>query len=886
MKTPEKKTRLTKIADKLISRAYPSHKKETMLGDLDEGFQLHAQEKGKLRAKLWYLIQLVLVLLSSLYNSFYWGWPMIKNNLKIMYRNIQRNRVFSIINIFGLSVGFMCTILLYLFISDELSYDKFHKKLDSIYRLTSIFHNPDGSMRNISATVVLPHGPAMKEYFPEVKECVRIQSREFTFKYEKILENISVLNADEAFFEVFSFPLISGSPSTVLSQLNSVVFSAETAKQYFGNEDPTGKIITLIQSDYSQDFIVTGIAEETPPNSTISFNMVINFECQKLFGRRNALQQWWSWSSSMQTFIEIENGKSEQTVLDRYPGFAETYYSAAFERFKNNQFSPFSETDSTIAPMSFGLQRMQDMHLDRRASGSADLNSILILGGIALLILAVASINFVTLSIGNSTRRSTEVGIRKAVGADRKNLVRQFIMESICLTGIASLIGIIMAAILLPTFNTFSQKSLQITSIFSLFNVFVLATIVIIAGVIVGCYPALVMAAFRPAEILKGKVKLERNRFFTKSLITFQFVSAVFLLISTYFMGEQIKYMINIDHGFNKENVIIINTYNRPVNITDRLNKKIIERLSGQSGIINLCGTSTTFDRNNNTDIFIYDENQYDYSKLRIDYNYFKTLDIGFKEGRDFRPEMASDRNAVIVNETLVKKLGLTEPIGKELEVYYGGNASNASIIGVVEDSHVQKLDTIILPAIYFIEQTIGLKFIIVKTASNQLSDVLSVIKTVWNDVDPERPLQYSFLDDDIQNEYLEEKRWSSIVRFSSLLSIFIACMGMFGLSLITVTNRFKEIGIRKVHGASVCGIIALLSRDTLKWAVIANVIAWPAGYFAMAYWLQNFAYKIDISLSMFIPPAVITLAVVFFSTLYYTLKAAYANPVKILRYE
>ncbi len=790
---------------------------------------------------------------------------MFKNYLKIALRNFEKNKAISIINVFGLSIGITFSILVYLFIIDELSYDKFHKNADNIYRLIKNHHNPDGSIRGRSGEVVIPHGPAMEEYFTEVKNYSRVYPYEFTLKYKDSLENEKVTLVDKGFFEIFSFPLITGNGSTVLSELNSIVLSESYARKFFGSKNPIGETFTLILGDISNDFVVTGVAKDPPPNSTISFNALIKFENLKVFGQEERLSRWRGWSSSMQTYIEVENENSYDTIMHRYQAFANQYYG----------------TVDSQKQITFGLQNLKNIHLDPHPKGSADLTNIYILTSIVLMVLFIAIINFITLSVSSASQRSLEIGIRKVLGAEKKQLFRQFLGEFCFIAGTAMVLGIILSYLFLPAFNQLVDKSLSLKSLISFYNFSFLLMLTIIVGIGSGSYPALAISGFNPVEILKGKLKLKGKNIFTRSLITIQFSFSIFLIISTFILGSQINYMVSKDPGFNKEGVIVIDIQERGMNASERIYGQMREHLEQQSRIISISGASSSFAKQNYYTDIEYDGKKYFTNTMRVDFDYFKTLEMEIEKGRDFSRKFSTDRLKIIVNEALVKKYGIENPIGKSI-VY----KVPLEIIGVVKDAHNRVLKYEVAPAIYFLESRIRFNYILSRISNQDISSTLELIRLTWKEVQPDKPFIFSFLDEDYKGEYQNEKKWNAITKYSSFFAVLIACFGVFGLTMLNVNRKVKEIGIRKVHGASVTKIVALLSKESLKWVLFANLIAGPVAWYVMNKWLENIAYRISISPLFFIVSAVLIFLCVQMTVCLLTIKAATANPVDSLRYE
>jgi len=844
--------------------------------DIDEVYQYRTDRRPRWKAKAWYWFRVLESLPGIIMDKIYWRFIMFKNYLKITFRNLRRQKSHSAINIFGLSIGLACTILILLFVKDELSYDRFHENLHSIYRPLIRFHNPDGSVRWQGGAVHVPHGPALKEYFPEVKRYVRVFPQEFIVKIGNLIEEQEITMVDAEFFEMFSFPLVQGHAASVLSDYSSIVLSESYARKYFGSTDPIGKTMTLISGDYRNDFVVSGVAENPPPNSTVTFNLLINFESFRLFGGADRLTDWYSLRMAWKTYIQLFDGKTAEAVEERYPEFAKKYYAANFER---EIYKQFENSPENIDPMSFGLQRMRDIHFDPGATGNMSLLPVYILGGIAFIILFIAGINFVTLSIGNASKRFIELGIRKVVGAERRQLMQQYWSESVVLTGLSFVIGVGLACMFLPAFNRVTMKSLNAGAVFSPLNVGVLILLTLILGLSVGSYPAVVLSRFHPVDIFRGKMKISGKNFFTQFLVILQFALSVFLIISTIILGQQINFMVNQDLGFNKDNIIIVN------NIDGKIYDRLKNRLSNFSGIKGITGALASLD---GKDSYYYEFKYRDKEHEsvwfnRIDENYFETLEIDLLQGRDFSQEMQTDPLSVIVNETLIKRFEIVDPIGDTIEL----SGRFFPIIGVVDDYHTYGKGIEIKPAVHmFSSDHRFFTRMMIRVSSSEISGILAEIQSAWKELQIDKPFSYSFLDEVIGAQYLKEKRWNRIVGYSSVLAVLIACLGVFGLTSITISRRTKEIGIRKVHGASDFSVLMLLSRESVAWVLIANLIAWPVVAYAMHKWLHSFAYKIRLSPIIFLMAALFMLLVVLLTTWIQTIKVARANPVDSLRYE
>lgn len=865
---------LTKILKILLSR-------EVEFGaiyDYEEQYCFYYEDEGKFKATFWYLFQIILAIPKFINNTFYWGFVMLKNHLKVAFRSILRNKIYSLISILGLSIGLACAILVLIFMRSELSYDRFHKNADNIYRLTTIFHKPDGSVDWIKTSVLFPHVPEMKNFFPEVVNSVRVYPYNMAVRSEKIIENETVTLTDGSFFEIFTFPLIKGNLSTVLANINSVVLTQTWAKKYFGDENPIGKTLTITFGAYSNEFTVTGIAGELPDNSTIDFNILINFETLRLFGMENRLISWNGWSDSMKGYILVQNRASADKIMNWYPEFSRQYYSRIQDYMRTQGFEEGDE------PLTFGLQKLTDIHLDPTNSGSTDVLLMYVFpAGIAAVILIISCVNFITLSIGNANKRIREIGMRKVLGAQRKQLIKQFWSESIVMASLAILFGYFFTVLFLPIFNNLAQKSINITSLFSFSNILIFLSLGLIIGIIVGSYSGILMSGFKPAEIFRSKFKLSGKNIFTRILVTGQFALSVFLIVSTLILAGQINHLISNNLNFRKDNVVIIKTLTSDPEESLNMLNRYRNRLQAESGIINISAASVGLSNSRKTDWIIVNGERLDLDVSRVDYNFFRTMDIEIVEGRDFSRKHSTDNTSVIVNETLLKKLSIKDPVDKSFN--YWGNI-NFSIIGVIKDIPIVARTYEIASEIFFTNPVLPLKYIYVKISPQDITGTLEILNSAWRNAFPDKPFSYSFLDENLKNQYSTAIRYQNVFGYSSVPAIFIACLGVLGLTSIAISRRTKEIAVRKIHGASIFSIIKILSAESVKWVIFGNLIAWPAAWFFWHKFLQSFAQRVPITPLIFVFAAVVTLLLVVVTTFYHIIKAANANPVDSLRYE
>jgi len=588
---------------------------------------------------------------------------MFKNYLKIALRNLTKQKIYSVINILGLAVGLTGAILIFLFVRNELSYDRFHKNTENLHRVYVIWHAEDGSIDRTFRGVTMPMGPAMEEYFPEITHSIRVDSNNATIRAEGKLFSEKVTQVDKYFFQAFSFPLIAGNPSSVFSQANSLVLTENHARKYFGNINPIGKTLTLISGQEQSDFVVTGVSVQPPSNSTITFDILIDIES----GNRLQMNKMWqdNWGAfGWQTYVLLNDRDSMGSVLDKFPNFTSLYYAPLIEKVRSRQ-----DWKGKGSPLSFGLQPIARVHLDPYVTGSLNLSAIFILSGIAFIVLAIACINFMNLSISRASTRSLEVGMRKVLGAERRQLIHQFWGEFLIITGIAMVVGFVLAEILLPTFHRLSGRILSLREIFQPSNILILLALFIIVGIASGSYPALVMSRFRPVEILRGKLRIGGKKPLTRALVIIQFSLSIFLIIATIIMGRQIHFMLTADPGFNKEGVVIISAQEPEAEASNATLKLFRERLSQQPNIVSISGTSTKI---GNVGVYPFknDGREVEVYQNRVDYDFFKTMGIEVVQGRTFSSEFATDTDGVVVNEKLLKELGIEDPLGKPLKGY------------------------------------------------------------------------------------------------------------------------------------------------------------------------------------------------------------------------
>ncbi len=811
---------------------------------------------------------------------------MIKQYFKIAFRNLLKQKGLTTINILGLSIGLACFSLFLLYAVNEFSFDRFHKKADNIYRVYRWTEAMGEDKASGDTYMPMPLGPALKQDIPDVTGFVRMQEAwgENFAKVNGVVTRLAASFADPSFFTVFSFPFVKGNPATVLSDPRSLVLTEETAKKYFGSIDPIGKTIEIqLEKDF-EPFVVTGIVKNLPANSSIQFTSLGNFQFLLNTGQGKRSDNNW-FRSSFQTYVQLKEGSILPKDKKRLEVFRKKYYPN-----EESELRTAGYWKGKGVPVSFGFQSLKSIHTDTKVWGGSvepiEPKTVWILVAIAAGLLLIACINFTTLAIGRSAGRSKEIGIRKVVGGRRKELIAQFLLEALLLAIISTIIGLALGRLLLPYFNQLSGREL----VFSLTQypemTWLLAGLVLIVGVLAGSYPALVLSGFNPINVLKQKIKVGGSNLFTKSLVTFQFVISVGLIISTMVILQQLSYMRSKNPGFTKENVLVVDADGIDSKKVYPLFKEDAKKYPDVVGIASSelgLGEGTGWSRSG----FDYKGKHKDVYEYYIDPEYLSLMGIQLLAGRNFNSTIASDSvTSVIVNEEMVKDFGWTleSAVGQKLVGY--SERLIPEVIGVVKNFNYRPFREKVQPQLFHEFADYSPRKFFIRIKEGDPSTTLAKLQATWKSFVPDLPFRYSFLDEDIDRFYKSEEKWSNIVGWAGGISIFLACLGLLGLAALTVINRTKEIGIRKVLGASVSGIVGLVSRDFLKLVIIAFVIASPIAWYLMNQWLQDFAYRINITLWIFITAGAVAVLIALATVGIQAMKAAVSNPVKALRTE
>ncbi len=786
---------------------------------------------------------------------------MFKNYLNIALRKIRKHKGYSFINIVGLAIGVAACLLLFLWVQDELSYDRYHQNVDQIYRVVSQYES-EGRVRR-SARTPAPLGPALEREFQDVEKSVRFGRNGFVVSYQnkRFVENVYF--ADPEIFDVFTLPLIKGNPKTALKEPYSIVISEKMSQKYFGEDNPLGKIISLGEW---HDFRVSGVFREIPQNSHFRFLFLALFSDYA----SSHFDQWGI--SNYWTYILVSDNFSADIFEEKIPQFVQKYRG-------KESWAVYRST--------YPLQALKRIHLHSHLRGEIGANSsmgtLYIFSAIAVFILLIACLNYINLSTARYVTRTKEVGLRKVIGATRPQLIKQFLGETFLLSFIALPLSLMLAELFLPLFNSLSGKILSIHYFDNMLFLPGLAAIIVCVGFASGIFPAFFISALKPVTALRGRLRANsRGSALRKSLIVSQFSISILFIISTLIVFSQLNHMRNMNLGLDKEHVVTIPIYDK-----DALGKldAIKNEFLQNSSVLSVSVSDFSPGKSN-----MYQNYKYEGMRdgenpmirwLVVDHDFIRTFGIELVDGRDFSKRFPSDVNrAYILNQAAVKEIGWESPVGKELEIINRG-----PVIGVVKDFNFKPLHQKIEPVALYIYPKLY-QYISVRISPDSISSALTFLKNKWQELVPGQVFQYSFLDEDFDNLYRAEMRLGKIFTVVTCLAVFIACLGLFGLAAFESVQRTKEIGIRKVLGASVAGIVLLLSKDFSKWVLLANIVAWPVAYYAMNRWLQNFAYRINIGPWALILSAALAFAVALLTVSYQAVKAAFTDPVDTLRYE
>ena len=804
---------------------------------------------------------------------------MLKNYINIAFRNFFRNKSNTLINLFGLVIGLSVFFLILQYVTFELSYDSFNKNADRIYRVRNDRIYSDKHDKSAGCPPAL--GPTLKKDFPEVIESARFRVTDITYldAGKNIAENIEkVYYTEPSFLKIFTFPLDKGSSLTALNDPYNVMISESMSRKYFGGENSLNKEITLISEYGKHDYKVTGVFKDVPENSHIKFNMLISYKT--LTACNSDAEYYWGWNA-FNTYILLAPNADPKALEAKFPAMVEKYknYESSYKR-------------------QYLLQPVKDIHLyshlrfEPEVNGSAD--TVRFLSIIAVFVLILAWVNYINLSTSRSLTRAREVGIRKVLGSNRLQLIRQFMMESLLVNVLSLMLAIIICEIVLPFFNQLTGKPLTLDLLLSKW---ILILSVFAGGTILtGFYPAFIMSAFNPLTVLKTKSGRIYNKFnLRKALVIFQFAVSIVLIISTLIVYQQLSFMRSKDLGINIDQTLVVkaptgkdDSFAQVSNFKDAL--QAIPYIKSVSASASVPGKGYS---NASSGVRKYESNPEDGTQgffIDVDENYFKQFNVPLVAGRNFTRESRFN-NEIILNEEAVKVYGFKDPedaVGNKL-IFDGFDGQSIKIVGVTKDYHQESLKSSVLPVVF---NPIGAsdlnltKYFSLKVDKQNIQQTIMQVKKKWEEVFPGQPFEYEFLDEIFNAQYKSDLQFGEVFGLFTFLAIIISCLGLLGLASYTNLQRTKEIGIRKVIGASLNNILFMLVKDFTKWVLIANLFAWPVAYYMMDKWLQDFAYRIEMPLWVFVLSGSTALAIAVVTISWHAIKAALANPVESLRYE
>ena len=865
-----------RIAKWIITKL-SSYEKEHALTDAIEADYLDIRARhGTILSWIWYWLCTVGTLFHYIKFSLLWSIIMIKNYLKIAFRCIMRRKIYSFINITGLAIGMAAAMLILLWVRDERSYDRFHANAERIYRTAQVFHYDDYHLEQANTPPIL--APTILETCPEAEQATRV--RDFQGDFLVIADgkkfNESGLGAaDEVFFTLFSFPVIEGNPNTVLSEPQTVVISERAARKYFGNSAAVGRTLTIL----NEDFLISGIFENMPDNSHFHLDVLCSFASFERYQRPE-----WGYNV-FKTYVLLRESTSIEALQAKLDDIVKNYMFDSAERYE--------ATRAKGNYTKFSLRPLTDIHLrshllwEFEANGNA--TYVQFFSVIAVFILLIAVVNYTNLSTARSTIRAREVGIRKTVGSTRTSLVRQFLMESILTSLIALILALIFIRILLPAFRQLVGKPwLRFQYIQNPLGLLAIVALAVLIGVMAGLYPSFFLSSFKPVAVLGGRFSQGlKSSVLRNILVVFQFSLSIILLVGTLVVQKQMAFVQSRNLGFARDHVVVIETFEELGQKLSTLKETLLRNpavvtVSASSSVpgtlftnlgCNLEGTESW----RGTNVFI------------VDQDFLNLMQLEMVEGRFFFKEITTDGQAIILNESKARELGVDSLLNKRISMWMGEGNEWFHIIGIVKDFHYESFHEPVKPlAMVMLHGTCPWPeaFVSVRIHADNVPETMTHIRKTWDEIMTGTPFEFSFLDTIYNDQYRNEERTGRVFTIFTFFALFVACLGLLGLASFAAEQRTKEIGIRKVLGASVPGIILMMSREFTRWVLLANIIAWPIAYFTMHRWLQSFAYRSDIGWLVFILSGVIAMVIALLTVSLQSIKAATANPVDSLRYE
>jgi len=869
------------LPGKLLNLIVNKDESYSVIGDFDEEYFERIEEFGIRKARLWYWIQMFRSFPLIIKDSFYWGFAMFNNYLKIAYRNLLKSKGFSFINIIGLALGMALSIMIYSFIENEISYDQFHEKADRIYRARLHAKLAESEFNLANSPAVLAE--TLLNEFPEVESTFRISRvREIYFRHEEdIIKETNFYFADSNMAGIFTLNLLLGDPATALIRPNSIIITKEMSEKYFGGENPINR--SLVTNE-GTEYTVTGVADPYPTNSHFKFNFIASMSTIN-----STLSPYWLGNEAY-TYVLLKEETVIENLKEKLPGVVKAHAGPQMKAMMGVSFDDFEASGSFFK---IEVQALTDIHLtsgiENEFEAGGNTTNIYIFSIIGSVILLLGCINFINLSTARTSIRTKEIGVRKVLGSQKIQLIKQFLTESIILSTISFLIALLLILLLYPVFIDLASRTIELNLWNNPAKLLIVFLGSITIGFISGIYPSLLFSSFNTINTIKGRLNPGTGVSRLRSvLVVFQFSITIILVASTLIIHNQLDYIKNKDLGYNDEQVLVISGISSLGKQTESFKNEVLKN----NNVINASVSRSLPGRNLSATIFKCEEHDinlnYAFALFPTDYDYVNTFGTRIIAGRYFSKEFSTDSNSVVLNETAVKEFGLSDPLGKQIlhPSDEPGEYNRLNIIGVMNDFHVETLRGEIHPVVFSLIRDEDNEFLSLKLKSEDAKESIAALESLWAEFSPDKPFEYFFMDEDFDKYYKEDIKTGKLFTAFSALAVFIACLGLLGLISYTAERRTKEIGIRKTLGASLPSILILLSKDFSLWILIANVIAVPVVYYFMSGWLEEFAFRISINPLTFVIAGIATILIALLTAAYQTLKAALINPVESLRDE
>lgn len=883
-----------RILVQILEKFCPPQLLESIEGDLVEQFNADIKTHGPSIANrrfAWNVLKFfrLEILLRNRFTVKLINAIMVGNYFKVAVRNIQKRKLYSFINAFGLSIGIAFCMLIWLFIQDELSFDQFHANKKDLYRIENISYDAWSPKKkpeerwSRDAWSQMGLGPAIEEECPEVEYMSRFAGGNGTFTYKDKVFSEDLKYVDKGFFKMFSFRLLKGSADRIFNDKLEVVLTPSIVEKYFGDEDPIGQSILINFGDSKDVFVVTGVIEAPPANSSLDFRVLIPQQNRNSYERM--VKNWGS--TNTPTFVQLRSDADTVLFRRNLAAVCEKFFGPVEERWRKEAKEPIP---AGVKLLEFVFTPLTDVHLKANVSWHkvSDKSYSFILGGIALLILLIASINYISLALTTSAARRTEVGIRKVVGAVRKQLFFQFGFESIILALVSMVVGFGLVALFLPAFNDFTAKGIELAQVNWVWFGLVGLVLSLTVGILAGSYPSIFLARFKPAAVLKGKFTTKLQAGFTRPLVVLQFAMSAFLIVSSVVMSRQMNYIATKDLGFNQHAVLSVPNHVGWNNEAERVFttfKTELERIPSVEGV---AGTSQPFADGFNRYGYEIDGVNYMAYIYAVDPEFVETLGMKLTFGRNFDPAIGTDSSAVIVNESLVRDMGWTDLSDAYLNWREDSTSRGYKVIGVIKDFNFLSLESKIDPMLFTLDRHEGghITTTYIKMSGTDMPGTIQEIERTWRSLFPDKPFEYSFLDETIMKQYNSYERRMSIMTAATGFAILISCLGLFGLAGVNAINRTKEIGIRKVMGADIRSIFILLNGQYVWLSLIAFAVAIPFSWYVMNKWLSGFEFRITMGWELFAFSILTGLLVALATVSYHAVRVSLINPADTLKYE